>query len=580
MSGGQSMDLFLNHDEAHCPCRRPFRWLEEDIDDQEEDSVFLWEIIYTCVILLGMFGALISDRFGADSVMLTALTAFMAARIISVEEGLEGFANQGLMTVLTLFVVADGISKTGALDWYMGKLLGRPSSAASAQLKLMIPIAVVSAFLNNTPVVAVMIPIVQRWSKNIHISVQQLLIPLSFASILGGTCTLIGTSTNLVVAELLVKRYPDDPSTVIGLFDLGFYGVPVALAGICYILVASPWLLPGGSGRKIGDSTIPLDNQEDILLGARLTPWSPAAGRSVKRSGLRDTGGIYLVSVHRAATGNVHRAVGQEFVLNVGDILYFTGLVEGFGGFCEEHGMEVLTSDLQQEKKDGASSQDITEEEGGNDERKKEKFSSTLLQQASGVSTNSHLLPVVEGDIENEGIPIEVGVTAESLMQADEAERSRSIARMIGKSERCRRLLCLVNAHASDPLNLDAIRGVERDEPMGGEKLPIMRSKIGGKRQSDLAGPHKVVVTSENELVVIGINANDRPGLLLDISKGLLRLNLSFRHTEASVVQQRSISVWRCELLEAEVPDLEEIWSVLNVSCMYQQCISSQSSTS
>eukprot|EP00980_Cylindrotheca_fusiformis_P030570 scaffold25049_cov127-Cylindrotheca_fusiformis.AAC.2 len=512
MSGVHGMELLWNDEDASCPCRRPVRWLEETDDDTEDDPVLLWEIIYTCVVLFLMFVALISDRFGADSIMLTALTAFMAASIISVPEGLDGFANEGLMTVLTLFVVADGISKTGALDWYMGKLLGRPTSAASAQLKLMIPIAIVSAFLNNTPVVAVMIPIVQRWSRNIGISVQQLLIPLSFASILGGTCTLIGTSTNLVVAELLVKRYPNDPSINIGLFDLGLYGVPVALAGICYILLASPWLLPGGSGKRRGGSTIPLDNQEDILLGARLAPWSPAAGRSVKRSGLRDTGGIYLVSVHRAATGNVHRAVGQEFVLNVGDVLYFTGLVEGFGEFCEEHGMEVLTSDLaHQTNNRKANKRNL--EEASNDERKTERLgSSTLLHHDTALSGSNQLLPVVEGESESEDVPIEVGVTAQSLMQADEAERSRSIARMI-----------------------DTIRGVERDEPTEGEQLSIMRGKKGARR-SDLAGPHKVVVTSENDLVVIGVDANDRPGLLLDISKGLLRLNLSFRHTEASAL--------------------------------------------
>ena len=90
-----------------------------------------------------------------------------------------------------------------------------------------------------------------------------------------------------------------------------------------------------------------MEESDDVLLGARLTQWSPAAGRSVKRSGLRDTGGIYLVSVHRFATGNVHRAVGQDFVLNAGDILYFTGLVEGFGGFCDEHGLEMITNEIE-----------------------------------------------------------------------------------------------------------------------------------------------------------------------------------------------------------------------------------------
>ncbi|CAJ1949845.1 unnamed protein product [Cylindrotheca closterium] len=526
-------DWFSKKEDA-CPCRRQYRWLEEETTEEDDESILLWEIIYTCAVLLAMFVALISDKFGADSVMLTALTAFMAARIITVEEGLGGFANEGLMTVLTLFVVADGISKTGALDWYMGKLLGRPTTAASAQLRLMIPVALVSAFLNNTPVVAVMIPIVQRWAKNVRISAQQLLIPLSFASILGGTCTLIGTSTNLVVAELLSTRY-DDPDLKIGLFDLGYYGVPVALAGICYILVASRWLLPGGSGSSNRGSTIPLDSQEEILLGARLSPWSPACSRSVKRSGLRDTGGIYLTSVHRAATGNIHRAVGQDFVLNVGDILYFTGLVEGFGQFCEEHGMEVLTSDIQPDNKKRSSFISIDTTKSGH--KKKKSTYSSAIQNLGG--SGSQLQVVAEDIAESGDIPVEVGVSAKSLMQADEAERKQSITRMI-----------------------DKVRGLERDEPTAEEQLFL--DKIGSRRQLPRKGPHKVVVTSENELVVIGIDANDRPGLLLDISKGLLRLNLSFRHTEASVVHQRSISIWRCEHLETQIPDLEEIWSVLN----------------
>jgi hypothetical protein len=432
---GMYMDLHWstlpNYDK--CPCRRPYRWLEEGDDENNNsaEEVELWEVLYTCAVLLFMFVALISDRIGADSVMMVALTAFLAASIITVEEGLSGFANEGLLTVLSLFVVAEGISKTGALDWYMGKLLGRPESVAGAQMRLMVPVAIVSAFLNNTPVVVVMIPIVQRWARNIGVSAQQLLIPLSFASILGGTCTLIGTSTNLVIVGLLEERYPDDPDITIGLFDLGLYGVPIGMAGICYILLASPVLLPGGSRRKDSETrgSVPLDNQEDILLGARLTPWSPAAGRSVKRSGLRDTGGIYLVSVHRAATGNVHRAVGQDFVVNVGDILYFTGLVEGFGPFCAEHGMEVLTNEIQEEEEEEAATtaEPLSEtNQSAEGEALPKTESTTILTEE-----NAKLFTVVEGEAEEE-VPCEVGVTKESLMQADEAERSRSITRMIG----------------------------------------------------------------------------------------------------------------------------------------------------
>ena len=390
-----------------CPCRRQLA------NNNGGYDFILWQLIYTSIVLLCMFAALLSDRLGTDSVMVVALTAFMAAGIISLKEGLAGFSNDGLLTVLTLFVVAEGISKTGALDWYMGKLLGRPKTAASAQVRLMLPIAVVSAFLNNTPVVVVMIPIVQKWARKCNLSAQQLLIPLSFATILGGTCTLIGTSTNLVVVGLLKEKYPNDPTMNIGLFDLGVYGVPVALAGIGYLLVASPWLLPGGSRRRHDDGEVPLESHEAVLLGARLAPWSPAAGRSVKRSGLRDTGGIFLVSVRRATTGNVHRAVGQDFVLQVGDILYFTGLIESFGEFCAEHGLELFTNEMEQEVSNFKS--DVT-------------FGTDLVP-----AEEAKTLLANDGEAEKV-VPVEeIGVTRDSMMNADEMERSQAIARMEGK---------------------------------------------------------------------------------------------------------------------------------------------------
>ena len=544
--------------------------MEDPAEEERGNSLF--QIIYTCFVLFLMFAALISDRIGADSVMMGSLTFFMAARIITIEEGLNGFANEGLLTVLVLFVVAEGISKTGALDWYMSKLLGRPKTEAAAQSKLMIPIAIVSAFLNNTPVVAVMIPIVQKWSKNIGKSAQQLLIPLSFASILGGTCTLIGTSTNLVVAGLLQEAFPD---IQVGLFDLSVYGVPIAMIGLVYVLLASPYLLPGGSRTSFnciggGEGTGALDitgggneNGQDLLLGAKLMPWSPASGRSVKRSGLRDTGGIYLVSVHRATTGNVHRAVGQDFVLNVGDVLYFTGLVEGFGEFCEEHGMEILTNELQERQNEEEVSLQTVAKDKVTSKKHDSENDFMLIGEQTGLQINdetsfqapsiknsqsNQLLTVVEGrnedfterDISTRPV-LEVGVTMESLLNADEAERSRGITRMI-----------------------DMIRGVAREEPTQVEDQ-YLRKDIGVKRplRSDESA-HKVIVTSEQDFVIVGVDARDRPGLLLDISKGLLQLHLTLRHSEASVVGNRSLSIWRCEVIEAELPDIEEIWSLMN----------------
>jgi di/tricarboxylate transporter len=508
--------LSTDEDDGLCPCPHCLRFLEDlnrsagpthapSSSDTTTDGE-TWEIVYTCVVLFIMFLGLISERLGADNVMLVALTAFMAAEIITIQEGLAGFSNQGLLTVLVLFVVAEGISKTGALDWYMTKLLGQPKTVASAQLRLILPVATVSAFLNNTPIVVVMIPIVQRWAKNNRISPKKLLIPLSFSAILGGTCTLIGTSTNLVVVGLLEERYPDDASVKIGLFDLAEYGIPVAMAGLAYILLMSPFLLPGETDDDSEDSS------KAILLGARVTQWSPAAGRTVQRSGLRDTGGIFLVVVHRAATGNVHRAVSRDFVLSVGDTLYFTGLVESFGEFCEEHGLEIVTHEV-------ATTAVATE--GGDPEE----------EAVPCLAANGGPLPTVQeyDEPDEYGVPVQVGVTKESLLKADEEERLRSIHRMT-----------------------DLIRGAEpadknhTEEPLRGHD------------------PAKTVVAIDGDLIVVGINAHDRPGLLLDLSKGLLRLRLQLRHTEAAVVGDRSVSIWRCEVIDNELPDLEEIWSVIS----------------
>jgi Citrate transporter len=311
--------------------------------DEEELERVVWHIVYTFFIIFCMFAALLTERVGTDLVMLAALAAFMVVKIINVKEALEGFANKGLATVMILFVVAEGINKTGALDWYMTKLLGQTTSLPIAQLRLMIPCAMVSCFLNNTPIVVVMMPIVLKWARNTNIACQQLFMQLSFSVILGGTCTMIGTSTNLVVSGMLEKRYTDKDMTL-NLFDLGKYGVPNALIGLMYIVLASPFLLPGAHHGKDDSGHGLFAEQEGVLLGARFTPWLPAAGHIILHSGLQDTGGIYLVSVKHVATGNMHHAVLRDFVLEVGDILYFTSLVDSFGAFCDEHALVMVTT--------------------------------------------------------------------------------------------------------------------------------------------------------------------------------------------------------------------------------------------
>jgi di/tricarboxylate transporter len=352
------------------------------------------QVAFTVVVLVVMFAVLITDRVGTDSVMLTALTAFYISAIIDVKEALAGFSSQGLLTVLALFVVAEGLNKTGALNWYVARLLGRPRTASGAQLRVMVPVAALSGFVNDTPLVTVTLPVVVQWARKINLPARFLLVPLSFAALLGGVCTLIGTSTNLVVAGLLQENYPDDPQLQnMGLFELGRYGVPVAFLGIAYVILATPLLLARGQQHQ---TNMHFDT-EDLLLGARLTQWSPAAGRTIQRSGLRDTGGIYLVRVKRQATGNLHHAVGPEFVLQVGDILYFTGLVESFGDFCAEHGLEVVTNEVQDPDTP------VTTEESRETE------------------------PLL---LREEAAPARIGTTLDSLLRASPPERMRAVYRV------------------------------------------------------------------------------------------------------------------------------------------------------
>lgn len=200
-----------------------------DSDIATDDAVELppatWEPIVTIVILLLMFATLILDRVGTDSVMITALIIFYISGIIDINEALKGFNSQGLLTVLVLFVVAEGLNKTGALNWYVGKMFGRPTTLAGAQLRVMLPIALLSGFINDTPLVTITLPIVIQWARKINLSTRFLLMPLSFAALLGGTCTIIGTSTNLIVVGLLLERYPDEAQFQnMSLFAISRYG--------------------------------------------------------------------------------------------------------------------------------------------------------------------------------------------------------------------------------------------------------------------------------------------------------------------------------------------------------------------
>ena len=202
----------------------------------------LWQGVVTLCLLGVMLVCMAKEVAPPDMIMIGILILFIPMGIIDVSEAVEGFANTGMLTVAVLFPVAAGVQITGAVE-PLRRLLERQAQSrkgnqgpniARALAWIMVPIGALSAFLNNTPVVAMMIPLVEKLGQRIGIAPSKLLIPLSYSSILGGTCTLIGTSTNLVVVGLVADRID---GFSMGIFEIGQVGLPIFFAGIAFVLV-------------------------------------------------------------------------------------------------------------------------------------------------------------------------------------------------------------------------------------------------------------------------------------------------------------------------------------------------------
>ncbi len=277
-----------------------------------------WEAWTTLGVVAFLMGVLIFSTLPADIVMVGCLTLLIVFGIVTPEEALLGLSDKGMVTVGVLFVVVAGLRQTGAISMIGQWLLGKPKTVSGAQMRLMTPVTVLSAFLNNTPVVAMMIPAVHEWSKRYKLSVSKLMIPLSYASILGGTCTLIGTSTNLVVDSLMKKQPGVEP---LSLFEISLVGLPCVAAGMALIIVMGRWLLPN---RKPPISQF--DDPRNYTVEMIVEPNSPLVGKTLEDAGLRSLPGAYVAEIDRQ--GEVLAAVSSEEHLHANDRLVFVGVVE------------------------------------------------------------------------------------------------------------------------------------------------------------------------------------------------------------------------------------------------------------
>jgi di/tricarboxylate transporter len=286
----------------------------------------------TVGVVAGVFVLLAVGRHPPHQILLAGLAVLVVGGIVEPTAAFVGFGNTGLITVAVLFVVAAGLRQTGALTYFLQNALGRPRSAARAQARLVPPVVLGSAFLNNTPIVAMLLPVVMDWCKSVGIRPSKLLIPLSYAAILGGLCTLIGTSTNLVVDGLLRASGYEG----LGLFDIGWVGVPCALVGIGYLLLVGGRFLPDRST----DLSQP-DDPRQYTVEMEVAVSGPLVGRSIEEAGLRHLPGLYLMEIHRGS--QLIAMVAPTERLEARDQLVFVGVVASIVDVQRIPGLELAT---------------------------------------------------------------------------------------------------------------------------------------------------------------------------------------------------------------------------------------------
>lgn len=314
-----------------------------------------WEFWYTATVLAIVSVALISNRMGMDVAMLGGLVLLMLAGVLDVTSAVKGFASTAVLMLGGLFIVASGIERTGALSTVARRVLGRPRSVGEAQVRLMAPVSVLSGVMSNTAVVAVCIPIVRRWARRLGVSPSHLLLPLSFAAILGGKLTLIGTATNIIVMEDFVTWWQAMPSWATGLgavppspvlefFGVALIGLPCLVVGILLIVLLSSRLLPARVGPTATDVLDARKYQVELVVQED----SPIVGHSIERAGLRNLPGLFLGGVERA--GVPLPTVAPDTVLEAGDRLAFVGLLESVLDLRQIRGL--VPADQQAEKLD------------------------------------------------------------------------------------------------------------------------------------------------------------------------------------------------------------------------------------
>lgn len=289
-----------------------------------------WHALLTLFIIVGTLVSLACSAINPASILSAGMSILIITNTITPEQALGGFANPGVITVAVLYIVVAGLSETGAMHWVSQLFFGQSKSLSRILSRLLIPTAVVSVFVNNTPIVAMLTAATQKWVKLSRIPASKLLMPISFATILGGCCSLIGTSTNLVANGLLITKTHQG----LHLFTPAWVALPGAIIGLIYLLTIGRYLLPNRQ------STVEqLQNPREYTVEILIEHNSPAVGKTIEAAGLRQLPNLYLIEIDRKQ--QLIPAPSPLEKLQAGDRLIFTGVVDSVLELLEKKGLKL-----------------------------------------------------------------------------------------------------------------------------------------------------------------------------------------------------------------------------------------------
>ena len=295
-----------------------------------ETEFFLGLNLYawiTIVTVLGMFTTLLFTKLRVDTVFLAAIGIFLVTGVLDTKEALSGFSSSSVVVIGVLFVVVAGLTHTGVLQWIVRHLLGEPNSYGKAVVRLMLPVAGLSSFLSNTTVVAMFVGIVKMWSKKLGISPSKLLIPLSYASGMGGVCTLIGTPPNLIISGL----YADKTGTAMNVLATTIPGLFCLGVGVLSV-IAMRRLLPD---RKAPESAFEATTEYTVEL---LVPSdNKYIGETLGDAGLFHVKGGSLIEIYHF--DDVPLPVTEDEYIMGGDHLVYAGQIDEILELKNSHGL-------------------------------------------------------------------------------------------------------------------------------------------------------------------------------------------------------------------------------------------------